>query len=263
MNRIRYEQYQPEPRLRGAAHRAWRATVHASIDDFLIVPDGCVDVLFSPNGGLQVVGTMTAAQSLSLPAAAEVVGVRLQPGAALPWLRADMAQLTNDQVPLRDMLGPTVSALEDQLCAIGDPRHRAMALGKKISESVVSSWAEAPPQAHALQRAVAALARADGDLSVEWLALQSNLSTRQFQRRCRMATGLSPKRLARVFRLLRALREKARTGASWTTIAADCGYADQAHFSHDFTNLVGCCPGVYAERGGDVRFSQAVGTDGP
>lgn len=119
-------------------------------------------------------------------------------------------------------------------------------------------WADASLQEQALARALKALARADGDLSMEWLALQCGISTRHFQRRCQEATGLPPKMLARIHRLMRVMRLRQQSQQSWTRVAADCGYADQAHFIHDFTALVGCSPGAYGRGPGDVRFSQAA-----
>jgi AraC-like DNA-binding protein len=263
MSPFSFEEARPDPALCRLVHRAWRASTREAIDDFLIVPDGCVDILYSADEGLQVVGAMTAALSLSLPAGTEVVGLRLHPGAAAPWLRIDLAELTDGQVPLGDVLGARVGALEDLLRSIGNPRHRAMALCREVAGSLSSCWSEATPRELAFQRALAALARVDGEVTVEWLALQCNLGTRQFQRRCLAATGLPPKLLARVFRLMRVLRQRQHTGSSWTHVAADCGYADQAHFIHDFTDLVGCSPGAYARRQGDVRFSQVDGAHSP
>ena len=63
-----------------------------------------------------------------------------------------------------------------------------------------------------------------------------------------MQVGLSPKRLARIARFQRALRVledpsiESRRGA---ITAADCGYADQAHFVRDFRDLAGCPPGAH------------------
>jgi AraC-like DNA-binding protein len=256
---LRFEEFRPDPRLREIVHRAWCSSTRAPVDDFLIVPDGCMDVLFSADAGLQVVGAMTGAQSLSLPAGVDMVGLRLRPGAAVPWLRVDAAQLTDDQVSLRDVLGSPVQALEDRLRAIEDPRVRARALCDALSVPLASSWDAAHLRERALRRALAALARAGGELSIEWLALQCGVSPRQFQRRCRAATGVPPKLLARVLRLMRALRTQAYAGDRWTRVAAECGYADQAHFTHDFKDLVGCSPEAYVRRGGDVRFSQGAG----
>jgi AraC-like DNA-binding protein len=255
-----YQQYPPDPMGRGAIQSIWLASTNAPVEDFLVVPDGCVDVLFSPEGGLQLVGTMTEGLSLSLPAGTDIVAVRLQPGAAAPWLRLNMAELTNGQVPLRDLLGPEASALEDRLGSIQDSPRRAAMLGREVAAAMATCWAAASAPEQALQRALAALARADGDLSIEWLALQCGLSTRQLQRRCLAATGLAPKLLARIFRLMQVLRQRRYAQAHWTHLAAHCGYADQAHFTHDFISLVGCSPSAYARRRGDVRFSQAAET---
>lgn len=111
--------------------------------------------------------------------------------------------------------------------------------------------------------ALDALARAHGCLGIGALAAQCNLGERQFRRHCLEAAGLPPKHLARVFRLLRVLSERRRGAATWTTLAANGGYSDQAHFVHDFAGLVGCSPSAYAQRRGDVRFLQVKGEGAP
>lgn len=256
MTAPRHEEFRPDVLSRRVVHRAWLTETRSPLDDFLIVPDGCVDLVYSDTGGLQLVGTMTSAQTLMLPGGVDIVGVRFQPGGAAPWLRADMAGFTDKHLPLREVMGAAVVDWEDRLRATEDLRDRAQLLCAQVAGPMVSCWQQAHPRDLDLRRALDALVRAEGELSIEWLALQCNLSTRQFQRRCLAATGLPPKRLARVLRLMRSLRHRQLTGAPWTAVAAECGFADQAHFTHDFTELVGCGPEAYAKRDGDVRFSQ-------
>lgn len=55
------------------------------------------------------------------------------------------------------------------------------------------------------------------------------------------AVGYGPKRLARVLRLRGALAA-AHAGTELGRVAADAGYADQAHFTHDCRALAGVSP---------------------
>ena len=48
---------------------------------------------------------------------------------------------------------------------------------------------------------------------------------------------------------MRSLNGWPRGGSiDWAGLAAELGYADQAHFTRDFTAMVGESPTVYAER---------------
>ena len=84
---------------------------------------------------------------------------------------------------------------------------------------------------------------AHGDINLEYLAAQANLSPRQFRRRCREESGLTPKHLCRILRFRRA-RQLAGSSLkpNWSSIAAAAGYFDQAHLIRDFGEFTGRTP---------------------
>ena len=56
------------------------------------------------------------------------------------------------------------------------------------------------------------------------------------------ATGIGPKTLSRIVRFNRALGLSRQDQSDWADIAADCGYADQAHLVREFRDLAGETP---------------------
>jgi AraC-like DNA-binding protein len=76
------------------------------------------------------------------------------------------------------------------------------------------------------------------DEAIGAIAHAVGLSPRQLHRRSLDAFGYGPKLLARVLRLQRAL-VRAREGAGLATVAAEHGYADQAHLARDVRDLAG------------------------
>jgi transcriptional regulator GlxA family with amidase domain len=86
-------------------------------------------------------------------------------------------------------------------------------------------------------------------LRVADLADLAGCTARQLQRRFADHVGIGPKAVIRRYRLYEAA-ERARTGdgVDWAGVAADLGYADQAHLTHDFTALLGLPPGRYLAR---------------
>lgn len=70
------------------------------------------------------------------------------------------------------------------------------------------------------------------------------LGERQLRRRCLAAFGYGPKLLGRVLRFQAFLdRIHGHPDLALTAAAADAGYADQAHLSHDVVALAGLTPG--------------------
>ncbi|GGJ60987.1 helix-turn-helix transcriptional regulator [Streptomyces brasiliensis] len=85
-------------------------------------------------------------------------------------------------------------------------------------------------------RRVTAFARAEG------------VSVRLLQRLFAAYVGVGPKWVILRYRIHEALeRAETERAVGWADLAADLGYADQAHLVRDFTSTVGVPPGAYAQ----------------
>ena len=94
------------------------------------------------------------------------------------------------------------------------------------------------------------LLAAGGLHNVAALAAETGWSDRHLRSRFREETGLTPKAAARVIRFDRARRRLqvlATSGEqpSLASLAADCGYYDQAHLAREFRELAGCAPSAW------------------
>lgn len=82
-----------------------------------------------------------------------------------------------------------------------------------------------------------------GNLSMEYVAKQSCLSLRQFERYSLERIGLTPKTYARMIRFSNAYKLKEFSpGLKWSEIAYRCGYFDQMHFIREFKRITGFLP---------------------
>jgi AraC-like DNA-binding protein len=70
----------------------------------------------------------------------------------------------------------------------------------------------------------------------------SGWSPNSFAQRYRAACGLLPKQHAAVMRFQKSL-QLAQAGQPWAQVAAEAGYADQAHLNRSFRQLAGLAPG--------------------
>ena len=85
-------------------------------------------------------------------------------------------------------------------------------------------------------------------LRVDELCARFELSERTLQRLLHKRIGLGPKWLIRRRRLQESAERLRDAGAGLAAIAADLGYADQAHFTRDFRRATGLTPGEFAAR---------------
>jgi AraC-like DNA-binding protein len=198
-----------------------------------VVPDGCIDIVWTQGRGARVVGPNTTAFLVALDAGVSVVGARMRPGAAPALLGVDAPALRDGSVALADVWGDDAGRLEDRLERCEDQHIEVMMAALHLC--VRRAAAPDPLVRAAVERLRAPAARVDA------LARELDVSARQLHRRFEAAVGYGPKRLARVLRLERALA-LARGGEELAQAAAGAGYADQAHLTHDCRALAGVPP---------------------
>lgn len=220
-----------------------------------VLPDGCIDILVVPGHGATVVGTMRHA-IVAPPTKSAVLGIRFRAGEAARLLRAAPRELTDGEAPLEDLWGDDGRALEDALLALLEGATR-----EGLSAAQVLERAHATVEASLRRRlashgeAVDVRVRAAAELlasglSVSEIATRIALSERQLTRRFTERVGIGPKLYARVMRLQRATA-LLHEGVVPSEAAGRAGYADQAHFTRDATDLGGITPAAMAREVSD------------
>jgi len=233
-----------EPDLRFAAHwhDAWSVGAigagecrfacdgqahHAHADDVIVMPPFAVHTAGVSTGRFEMV-------MLYLPISWVDAAMGWPPGH-----RPLGARVVRRDAPLAGMLGRAVMERRgDRLAAAV-----ALALERTLPEPAeFIPVATAEPRVQALCEAL----QADPPQTVQLdaLAREIGLSREHAHRLFRRAIGLTPReyeRLARIAQAKRLLRE----GSSIAHAAADCGFADQAHFSRWFRRYFGVTPAAY------------------
>jgi AraC-like DNA-binding protein len=96
---------------------------------------------------------------------------------------------------------------------------------------------------------VARIAAGPDITRVDTLADQVGVGVRRLQRLFNEYVGVGPKWVIRRYRLHEVTQRLAAGDAvNWGRLAAELGYADQAHFVRDFTAMTGETPTRYADR---------------
>jgi AraC-like DNA-binding protein len=167
------------------------------------------------------------------------VGVQLLPGAALALFGVSAAELAGRHTPASELLGTQADSMLQQLCEQEGPAQQLMRLESLLAARL--------PRVHGLHPGVAdILGKFEHAARVEEMVRESRYSHRGFIALFKQATGLSPKRYARLMRfqqLMEALRGS--SAASLSELALACGYSDQAHMNREFREFAGVTPLQY------------------
>ncbi|TIU51738.1 MAG: helix-turn-helix transcriptional regulator [Mesorhizobium sp.] len=166
------------------------------------------------------------------------IQVNFTPLGARRFFRLPMSELTDNMVVLDDVLGAEGAALRERLGNTPDWTAR-FDLAEAFVAARLESAAETPLEiAWAYDRIITS----GGRTRIASLAEQLGWSRKHLADKFSDATGIGPKTLSRIVRFNRALRLSSEPTADWADVAADCGYADQAHLVREFRELAGETP---------------------
>ncbi|HUY46468.1 MAG TPA: helix-turn-helix domain-containing protein [Streptosporangiaceae bacterium] len=242
-----YREYAPPARLAAAVSCTWlRVEPVTGGPPTRVLPDGCVDLIWESGRGVYVAGPDTGPVLAATPPGAVLAGVRLRPGAGGPALGIPLSALLDQRVDIgdlrSDLLASPGAALDRQLPG-SLPPGAAMRGLTSIAARMVAAAPPDPLVAEAAQR----LGRPGS--RVHRVAAELGISQRQLQRRCCAAVGYGPVMLSRVLRFRRFVSRVdagQRQPGDLACLAAEAGYADQAHLTRESNQLAGLPPAALA-----------------
>ena len=243
--------YAPSPELTDVVRRYWMPVWS--------LPDGQVSVqrvlqypvclvVVSVDYAL-LVGPTSGLSTQELSGSGWALGTMLQPAAGTAMLGEPVGNLTDRAVPLSGS-GLGDAALEERIREAvddrpDDPARRALAV-----TAVAESLARLLPvdEEGLLVNAIVEYVEGDSEVRrVGQVCDKFAISERTLQRLTARRIGLSPKWLIQRRRLHEAAERLAGTDRpDLARVAADLGYADQAHFGRDFRSVTGLTPGEFA-----------------
>ncbi|MEV8092760.1 helix-turn-helix domain-containing protein [Kitasatospora sp. NPDC085879] len=172
------------------------------------------------------------------------LGVKFRPGGFRPFTGRPVLELADRAVPAAEFFGPDADRLNEEVLRGPADAERLRAL----ADAFLLARLPAPdPTADQVAAMVDRITAAPELHRVDDLAAEFGVGVRRLQRLFADYVGASPKWVLRRARLHEAAR-RADSGADvdWAALAADLGYADQAHLTRDFTATVGTSPARYA-----------------
>ena len=253
---MRYSEFHPTARLNDFVECFWALENDALIPEQKtdrILPDGCVEVILNfaepfaqhdddatrvqPRSF--VVGQMTRPIFISPTGPVQLIGIRFHPGGTTPFFRLPMHELTNQVVELGSFAQTLQTKLLSEATHLPDVKDKVAALQRVLLNVLRDSRSD-----FRLLRIAAKVVQSSGMISVDDLANDAGLSSRQLERRFLSEVGVGPKLLSRILRFQDVFRAVDANESSWPTVAVDCGYYDQAHLIRDFREFAQDTPAV-------------------
>lgn len=225
-----------------------------------VFPDGCVSLVYRRNRNLDI--NTLFIHGLTLETIKTQVfagdffwGMKLSPAACAKILRANPSEVQlkvlNDSKKFEHL---TAGLLEKfTVCQNSDEANN-------IYEAQLKTLKIKPEEAdEKIAEAIKIIEENSGEIKISGIAEAVGLSTRQLERRFRKSSGLSPKQFTRVRRIRAtaiALLEK--TEINWANRAAEMGFSDQAHLTHEFSTITGRSPNSFAKNVKRIQHGELI-----
>jgi AraC-like DNA-binding protein len=264
---MKYREFTPQPPLAMIVECVWTLGGDASemTDAQPVLPDGCPEIILHLGDPFERVhgdgererqttvifaGQLLRPLDLRATGRIAVVGIRLTPHGAGALFVEPQDRLVGQTTGLDGLS----SSLSKELDALRS-RARDTADAARMVQEVLARRVDVGRIDRRVHAAVDYIRHARGLVTMDVLAERVQFTSRHLERHFKNAVGISPKRLARITRFQHALRmfEHLDSPQRGTHTAAECGYADQAHFIRDFSEFAGCAPGAHLLRRAELN----------
>jgi AraC-like DNA-binding protein len=249
--------------VRGYLSRPWRN---------MILPDGAIELIVSlgdpqklrrgSNGTMDqmfreswISGERISPIVIDELGKVDLIGARLRPGGAWPFLGVPVREFTDQVVELESVFGREIHYLREQMGEAENDDARFDLLEAWLLERLRGR----PAGTRAVSYTLTLLACGRGCVRIGQIAHEVGISHKHLLREFDRCVGLAPKLFARLCafqRVIQTVGHKPRV--DWADTAAICGFYDQAHLIREFQAFSGLTPAEYLSRRGPFLNYLAV-----
>jgi len=221
-----------------------------------IVPDGFPEIIFHYGNPYKILitdkwevqtnfllaGQITKFFLLENTGKTGVFGIKFKPAALYQLFNLSMEGYNDKVVSLDNTDHPDLKRMQEILSINTTHKSRIAQLNSFFGTLIQTN--ELVPGI--ISQAIDRINKKKGMVTVSELSKKGFLSERQFLNQFKQQVGLSPKLYSRIVRLSYIFQLVKEKKDSWTSLAYEAAYFDQAHFIRDFKIFTGHNPGQYA-----------------
>lgn len=251
-----YQTFEPTTPISSFVKCYWTLTApkQVIVEKQRIIPDGCMEMIFHHGDLYQqytkdghaiaqprcfVFGQITNTLEIEPTGETGIFAIRFQPDGFIPFTTLPLQQMVNRAVPLQELFGKDAQELETKILDALTTENRIAI----IEAFLMTKLIESESVDRIIKSSVKTILDLKGKLSILELSEVTDINRRQLERRFSTVIGLSPKQLAKIIRLQAAINAMlSKDFDSFTALAYEADYFDQAHFIKDFKEFTGVSP---------------------
>jgi AraC-like DNA-binding protein len=255
-----YQEIQPDSRLRQfvKCYYIYQAGSDEAFED-TVFPSGCMEIIFNLGTGnwqtaageeyvttppIELWGQIIKPLPIKSIGKNTMLGIRFYPHAAA-FLLNDKAELFNNQVSDFQYLSGNVAVeLHARLLETTNWQTRVQLIEHFLLNRF-SIGERKLTKVEMMSSIMNDMRQDDFFDNIEGVAARYGITSRYLQKLFLQYTGLTPKLYSKINRFQNSLRLVTQNDTSLTSIAYDCGYADQSHFIREFKSFTGVTPSGY------------------
>lgn len=254
---MNYKTFEPHPDLQSLVKCHWILEIPADVnaERQRIIPDGCIELIFMLGDDVRrftkgdefiiqpramVIGQITEPFVIQPAGFVNTFATRFYPYGFANFSSVPITNLANTETSIEVLFGEEASKeLREQIVHAEDTNARIKAvetflLTRLHNEATIDSI---------VKNTIDAILATGGSATINSLVKNDASKRRQLERKFLKQIGLSPKQLGRMIRMQAALNLMLnQQSESFTSIAYESEYYDQAHFTKDFKDFTGITP---------------------
>jgi AraC-like DNA-binding protein len=160
-----------------------------------------------------------------------VFQVVFRPGALYRLTGIPSWELNNSYFDAETVFSKDIKEVNDQL----NDAHGFKEMVAVVESFLLKQVNRSVKDHHRLDEVSNIILQSTDNISIEWLAKESCLSLRQYERKFKERMGISPRYFNKIVRFENAFRLKNKSPQlDWLSIAIQCGYHDYQHLVKDY-----------------------------
>ena len=259
---MNYQTFKPHAHLESLVKCYWTLEVPNQNDSQRqrIIPDGCIEMIFILGDDIKrytcedefliqprelVVGQITEPFYIEPTGYVNCFAIRFYPYGFANFVHIPIKELSNRETPIQLLFGENPSnELREKIIQATDSQKRI----EIVEEFLFDKLHEKTTIDSIVKTTIDTLLLTKGSTPINTVLKDDLSKRRQLERKFIKKIGLSPKQLGKIIRLQTALKILlSQQSESFTKIAYESEYYDQAHFNRDFKEFTGTTPKEFLE----------------